>query len=289
MRFRKSSIGCQSTSIYTPESSLRSGKFSLLGIICNEFLDNRWLMIQIFRRDFIAKYKQSFTGVVWTVIIPVFSISAFVMLHNSGVLRSGSMTVPYPVFAVFGMALWQIFAVGLLSASSSLIDAGAMVVKINFSKKSLVAASFGHALVTFVVYAFVAAAISLYFGFIPSLWLIFLPLLVLPLLLLTMGLGLLFALLNGIARDFGMILSMGLSVMMFITPVFFVNPGTGPISLINRFNPLNYLIVIPREIVLYGASVNWTGYLFSTCFAIAVFFLGVIVFHYSETRIAERI
>ena len=50
---------------YEPDNSLKKGYFSIFSEIFNEIKDNRWLTWQLFKRDFLALYKQSFFGVFW--------------------------------------------------------------------------------------------------------------------------------------------------------------------------------------------------------------------------------
>ena len=132
---------------YEPDNSLKKGYLSIFGEIFHELKNNRWLTFQLFKRDFFAMYKQSFIGILWAVIIPIISVGTFIILNRSGVFTIGDIDVPYPIFAILGMAFWQLFSTGLIASSSSLVKAGQMIAKINFSKKSLVLASLGQSIV----------------------------------------------------------------------------------------------------------------------------------------------
>ena len=119
---------------YEPDNSLKKGYFQLFTEIIFEIKSNRWLTYQMFRRSFMAMYKQSFLGILWMIILPIVNVGVFVVLDNSGIFNIGDVKVPYPIYAITGMAFWQIFAVGVGACSSSLITAGDMVTKIHFSK-----------------------------------------------------------------------------------------------------------------------------------------------------------
>ena len=136
---------------YEPDNSLKKGYFYIFSEICSEIKKNRWLTYQLFKRDFFAIYKQSFIGVFWAFIIPLVSIGTFIILNRSGVFNFGEIDVPYPIFAILGMSFWQLFATGLVAASNSLVKAGPMIIKINFSKKALVFASVGQSIVPFLI------------------------------------------------------------------------------------------------------------------------------------------
>jgi len=146
---RKKLSGVQMTEIittYEPDNSLKKGYLSIFSEIFNEIKKNRWLTYQLFKRDFFAIYKQSFIGILWALIIPLVSVGTFIILYRSGIFTIGDINVPYPIYAILGMAFWQLFSTGLVAASNSLVKAGSMIVKINFSKKALVIASTGQSL-----------------------------------------------------------------------------------------------------------------------------------------------
>ena len=97
------------TRTYEPDNSIKKGYVSIFGEIFREFSVNQWLILQLFKRDFAAMYKQSAIGFLWALIIPMVSVSAFIVLSRSGIFNMGDVTVPYPIFAVLGVAYWQLF------------------------------------------------------------------------------------------------------------------------------------------------------------------------------------
>jgi lipopolysaccharide transport system permease protein len=61
------------------------------------------------------------------------SLGTFIVLNQSGIFNIGDIDVPYPIYALLGMAFWQLFATGLVAGSNSLVSAGALITKINIS------------------------------------------------------------------------------------------------------------------------------------------------------------
>lgn len=278
-----------SVTTYEPDNLLKRGFVSMVNVIRVEMMNNRWLILQLFKRDLLSTYKQSFIGAFWVLLLPLFSVLTFIALNRSGIFAVGRMNVPYPLFAVQGLAFWQTFSTGLLAASFSLVKAGSMVVKINFSKKSLVIASAGQSLIPFAVLTVLSLGLCLLYHHPPRFWILALPILILPLLLLMLGLGLIFALLNGIMRDIGNVLSVLMTFLLFLTPILYPLPARGGIARITRFNPLHYLVSLPRDLILVGRSALWAGYGWSALFSLVLFFLCLIVFHLAEARVAERV
>jgi len=274
---------------YEPDNSLRKGYRSIFCEISNELKKNRWLIFQLFKRDFFTIYKQSFIGVLWAVVIPIVSVGTFIVLNQSGVFAIGDIDVPYPIYAVLGMAFWQLFSTGLIASSNSLVSAGSMITKINFSKKSLVIASNGQAIVSFLIQIFLIGILFVYYGIKPNIAILLIPITMIPIILLTLGLGFILSLLNGIVRDIGNILAVLMTFLMFLTPVLYAKPTTGILATITNLNPLYYLVSVPRELILKGTISEWKGFLIASITSFIIFIICLIVFHLTETRVAERI
>ena len=274
---------------YESDNSLKKGYLSIFSEIFIEIKKNRWLTYQLFKRDFFAIYKQSFIGVFWAFIIPLVSVGTFIILNRSGVFNFGEIDVPYPIFAILGMSFWQLFATGLVAASNSLVKAGPMIIKINFSKKALVFASVGQSIIPFLIQFILVVVLFFVYKITPSIAILLFPLLVIPIMFFTLGLGFILSLLNGVMRDIGNALAFLITFLMFLTPVLYAKPEIGILQTITKINPLYYLVSTPRELILMGTFSEWRGFLITSIISIIIFILCLIVFHLTETRVAERI
>jgi lipopolysaccharide transport system permease protein len=275
--------------IYRPDNVLQQGYLRSWMDIFGEIVRNRWLTFQLFKRDLLATYKQSFAGLFWALILPLLSVGTFILLNRSGIFTIGDINTPYSIYAILGMALWQLFSTGLLAGSGSLVKAGSMLVRINLSKKSLVIASLGQSLVSFLIQILLVAGLFIYHGFAPTPYIALLPVMVLPLIFLTTGLGLILSVLNGIMRDIGNVLSVLITFLMFLTPVLYAKPVSGIMATITRYNILYYLVAVPRDLILTGGSRELTGYFISALLAVFLMLICLFAFHLAETRITERI
>lgn len=274
---------------YEPDNSLRKGYFQLVGEIVLEFKSNRWLTYQLFRRSFFSMYKQSFIGALWIIILPIVQVGIFALLNNSGIFSFGDITVPYPIYAICGMSFWQIFATGLNSCGSSLTSAGEMITRINFSKKSLVIAPMGKTVVSFAVQLFLVGALFIFYRITPSINSLLIPIVVVPILLFTVGCGFIVAILNAIVRDTGNLLTLGITFLMYLTPVLYAKPTFGILAYATKFNPMYYLVSAGRDLMVSGRITEMHGFLWSALISVIIFCAALIVFHLTETRIAERI
>jgi lipopolysaccharide transport system permease protein len=277
------------TTTYEPDNSIKKGYISLWGEIYRELRHNKWLIYQLFKRDFFAIYKQSLIGAFWAFIVPIISVGTFIILNRSGIFDFGEVAVPYPIYAILGMAFWQLFSTGLISTSNSLVKAGSMLVKINFSKKSLVISSAAQSIIPFIVQIALVVVLFFVYNVSPSIKILLIPLFMIPIILFTLGFGFIFSLFNSVIRDVSNALSVFMTFLMFLTPVLYAKPKIGILVPITKFNPLYYLISMPRETILKGTISEWKGYLISVGIASFIFIVGLIIFHLTETRVTERI
>lgn len=288
--------------LYRPDNALRRGYLSLVSDVARELVDTRWLTFQLFKRDLFAFYKQSVIGAVWILLLPLITVGTFILLRGSGVVATGEIAVPYPIYAVLGVAFWQLFAQGLISGANSLVMGGDMITRINFSKKALVIASTGRTVVSFAVLVLLVVILFVVYRFMgfaytPPLGVLLVPFAIIPLYLLTVGLSFYFALINAVMRDVGTVLSMLVPFLMLLTPVLYERPVVGPestdmtriLATVTDYNPIYYLVVGPRELVLTGTITDLRPFLITCGLSVAVFFFSLLGFHVTETRIAERI
>jgi len=267
-----------------------SGPFRHVILMFRELISARELTWRLFLRDFSARYRQSVLGVVWAVLMPLATVGIFVALNRSGVLEIGEVPIPYPAYALLGLTIWNLFSVGITAASNSIISAGSMVVKINFPKISLVISATGQAIVGLLIMIVLLTIIFFCYGIIPSVPGIFLAFLALvPLYLLTLGLGFVLSLAAGVLRDIPNIMGIATYALMLLTPVLYPTPPATAFEGINLWNPLNYLVNGARDLVIHGTINTPFGYLYSAIFAVIVFLFGWRVFYFAQTKIAERV
>lgn len=279
----------EKVTIYFPDKSIKQGYPSLFKEMVSDVINSKWLTWQLFKRNFNALYRQSLLGITWALIVPLVTVGVFIFLNASGIFNMGFITIPYPLFAVAGIALWQLFSVGLTSSANSLVGAGSMITKINFVREPLVISAVIQGIIPSLIQIGVLFVLFAWYQIIPPLTALLVPLATIPLLVLTLGLGFIFSLINAVLRDVGNVVSMIIMFSLFLTPVLYAKPASGIAAVASQYNPLYYLVSVPRDLLVFGGTVEWQGYMYSTLFAFVVFLICWTAFHLTTTRIAERI
>ena len=278
---------------YTPEGPSvegAGGLFLTTRLMWRELVGAWELIWRLFVRDFSARYRQSALGVVWAVVTPLVTVGMFVGMNRSGILTIGDVGMPYPLYALIGLTVWNLFSAGLTASSNSLINAGPLVVKINFPKVALPLAATGQSLVELLIRIVLIALAFLWFGVAPS-WrgLVAGLICLIPIYLITAGMGFVLSLAAGVLRDISNVLSMTLMMAMLLTPVVYPITGTSLLARMNVWNPFNYLVNVPRDFIVNGHTEFLNEFVLSTVLSMAVFYAGWKLFYLAQTKIAERI
>jgi len=247
------------------------------------------LIWRLFVRDFSAKFRQSLLGLLWVFILPVVSVSFFILLNKAGVLNIGQTDIPYILFALTGITIWQLFSSILINASNSLVNAGGMITKINFPKATLVFAAAGPAIVEFLIRLVMLFGLMVYFQKMPAVTILFVPLIMICLILLALAFGFMLAILTGLIRDIPNVLNLVMTFLMFLTPVLYPKTNAGIFESMNRYNPLSYYVNSIRDFFYLGIYQNLLGLYVVLGGSVLLFFISWRIFILVEPRIAERV
>lgn len=258
-------------------------------MIAMDLWRSRELIYQLIIRDISVRYKQSFLGYLWALLFPIATVAIFTFLVSFKVLPIGDTVLPYPLFALWSISVWQLFASTLSSSTSSLVGAGTLITKINFPKETLVISSVGQSLFDFMVRLIPIAMLCIWYGYLPPIESLFIPLLLFPLLLLATGLGFFLSLLNLVMRDIGNATGIILTFAMFATPVLYPAPVSAPFYLVNILNPVSPILIATQDILMFGELHHQDLLMVSCLFSLLVFLIGIRLFNLTIPRAIERV
>ncbi len=255
-------------------------------------ISDRWwtkfdLLRTLVRRDLEARYKGSVLGNLWSIVNPlsqlliytyVFSVVLKVKLSLKGLPANENVSFGLWLFA--GLLPWIAFSSGLTQSAGSVIGQPNLVKKVVFPLSLLplvpifsafVESSFGLIMLIFFV-ALSSGTLHTTLALLPLVWL--------PQLLLTAGLGYLAAGLTVFLRDIPQTLNVILNIWFYVTPI--VYPITSiPESWRNWvlwLNPLAAIVEVYREFVLTGEVKHWGELGIAFSISVVVFFVGISVY-----------
>lgn len=244
---------------------------------------------QLFVRDKRAMFRQSFLGILWAFIPPFFTAAAWVFLNATGAVNIAGTGVPYPIYVFCGTILFQTFLESL-NAPAQAVNAGkGMLAKLNFPREALLLNAFYSLLfnLAFKLIALVIIALAMRFSFGWSLLLF--PVGVMGAILLGFSFGVFLIPFQMLYTDFGRMIAIGGQVLLYLTPVVYPMPSGGILKIINRLNPITYVIEVPRA-WFTGQEVLYPGsFMAVMAVSLLVLFLGWVLYRITMPIIIERV
>ena len=178
----------------------------------------RELLYFLVWRDIKVRYKQTALGASWAIIQPFFTMVVFSIFfgHLAKVPSDGS---PYPLFSFAALVPWTFFANGLSQSSNSLVGSGTLITKVYFPRLIIPLGSVFSGVIDFVLAFVVLLGMMVYYGLIPTVNILWLPLFLLLALTISLGVGLWLSALNVEYRDVRYIVPFVTQFWMLATPI----------------------------------------------------------------------
>jgi lipopolysaccharide transport system permease protein len=251
------------------------------------------LVVSLARRELAARYKGSVLGIVWAVLTPVVMIAIFTFIF-AGLFRarfgaSGSGW-DYALYLFCGLLPWTAFQESLQLSSTTIVAHANLVKRVVFPLETLPVAQSLAALGNQMFGTIALLAGTLLIRHELHATMLWLPVLVLPQLLATLGAAWLLASLGVFLRDIVQGITLLLMAWMYLTPIIYpesiVPERFKPFINLNPFTPL---VRSYRRIMLEGAAPDWSGLAYFTLFAIIIFIFGYWWFARTRKNFADVI
>lgn len=262
------------------------GKFSL-GL--KELWKYRELFYFFTWRDVKVKYKQAALGILWAILQPLIMMIMFTLIFSKA-LKVSSDGIPYPVFALSGLLIWNIFSNGLINSANSMVTNANIIKKIYFPRLIIPMSAILTALVDFFFALIIYVAVLIYYHQSISILklLLYLPLSILITIVTTFGIGTFLAALNVKFRDFQYLLPFMIQFLLFANPVLYSSKAfTNPwINHIMKANPIASAIQLCRSIFT-GQQIDWQSVGLGSTVAVILLMVGIFTFRKTEAYFAD--
>jgi homopolymeric O-antigen transport system permease protein len=254
-----------------------------------ELWEYRELLYFLTWRQIKVRYKQTALGVAWAMIQPVFTMVIFSVVFG----RFGHMPsegVPYPIFAFCALLPWQLFSYALTESSNSLVADRNLITKVYFPRLIVPMAAICVGLADYVVAFVVLVALMLYYGVLPPLAVLTLPLWTLLASATALAAGVWLSALNVRYRDVRYTLPFLSQLWLFATPVAYplsiVPPQWRPLF---ALNPMVGVVEGFRWAMLGHGSASILPIAISVAVVIVVLTGGLYYFRRTELTFADMV
>ncbi len=192
--------------------------------IFSNIINYRDLIYILSWKEIIVRYKQSYLGLLWTILKPLGLMLIFTMV--SGFVGIDTGKIPYPVLTFVALVPWVFLQESLSAGANSIVSNSSLIKKIYFPREVLPIVAVMTRFVELVVNMFIASLLMWYYSIEISINALWVPLIVLYVFILSTCLSFVFSAVNVYYRDITHIIPIFLSLLMYGSPIMY------PLSLV---------------------------------------------------------
>lgn len=253
---------------------------------------NRQLLKSLIKREVVGRYRGSVMGMAWSFFNPLFMLTiytfVFSVVFKARWSTGSDSKVEFALVLFAGLLVFNFFAECIGRAPGLILANVNYVKKVVFPLEVLPWVSVGAALFHLLVSLGVWLLFYLLFFGMPHGTLMLFPFILLPLILMIMGLSWFLASVGVFLRDVGQIIGMVITVLMFLTPIFY------PLSAIPQkyhpiiyLNPLTIVVELARGAMIWGQVPHIGLYIGYLCVSLLVAIAGFAWFQKTRKGFAD--
>lgn len=252
---------------------------------------NKSLIYKMSKREVIGRYKGSVMGLLWSFFNPILMLIIYTFVFSvifkarwPGVTNN----LEFAGILFAGLIVYSLFSECVSRAPSLILSNVNYVKKVVFPLDILPWITLGASLFHAFISIFVLLGFMLVLNGSVHWTIIFFPLILTPLLLLTMGISWALASLGTYIRDIGQGIGIVVMAMMFLSPIFYpASAFPESYRIFFYLNPLTFIIEQSRDVLLWGVMPNWGGLAIYLFFSIVVAWLGFAWFQKTRRGFAD--
>ncbi len=253
----------------------------------------RFFIVSSIKTELRSKFVRSSLGGLWMILNPLSQVLIFAFVLSavlSAKLPGITNQYAYAIYLMAGTLGWSLFAEIVNRCLTLFIDNGNILKKLVFPRIALPLIVTGSAVVN---NALLFVAILLIFGVLghlPSMALIWLPVLMIINIALALGLGLGLGVLNVFMRDIGQIVPVIMQFLYWFTPIVYmanIIPEQYREWLV--FNPMIPIINGYQNILLYNKEPEWTGMGVITLIALSLLAFSLVLFRKASPEMVDQL
>lgn len=276
---------------YHTHISAKRGWFDLN---LKEVWQYRDLILLFTKRNFVVTYKQTILGPAWIFLNPLISSLMYAFVFG-GIAGIGTDGVPQMLFYMCSNAIWAFFSSSLTRNANTFTANAGVFGKVYFPRLSMPISNVLSSVVQFGVQMILVLLFLVYYliqGQVSPNWAMWLliPVVLLHLGLLALGCGIIISSLTTKYRDLAILVSFGVSLWMYATPIVYpISELGGWMKTVVQINPVTAPVELFRLAVLGQGSVNWLYYGISWVLTLVVVVLGVMIFNRVEKTFMDTV
>jgi lipopolysaccharide transport system permease protein len=272
--------------IYTPQKNISIT--SLFFEIFNGLKKGNQLAYRFFIRDLKASYEKSILGYFWIFIPPLVTSVIWILLNANNIIQVNDVPMRYSAYCLTGSMIWGIFAESVLKPLQRYKSSMGIMVKLNFPREAVVLASV-YDLVWGILIRLVILVPLLYFlGYNPGIHTFYAFLSMVIVSFIGLSIGLVITPLGLLFNDVSRIITMGLPLLMYLSPVLYPISGRVFFARFMNFNPIASWLEFTRSFLGSYHYTNSFNLVFWIFLGLIMFLLSMVLLKITLPIIVER-
>ncbi len=274
------------TTVIKPQSSI-------FHLDIKEIIKYRDLLLLFVKRDIVTMYKQTILGPLWFIIQPIMTTGMFTFVFGN-LANISTDGVPHLPFYLLGITIWNYFSDCLTKTSNVFVANQGIFGKVYFPRVimpgSIVVSNLGKFFIQFTLFLCVFGYYVSQGEIAPNINVLLLPFVVIVMALTSLGFGMFFSSLTTKYRDLQFLLTFGVQLWMYATPVIYpLSAIPNKYQALLQYNPIAPLIESMRFAFLGKGSLSFYSLGYSFLFSLSIFIFGLLVFNKVEKSFMDTV
>jgi len=267
---------------------------SIFQIDIKAIWEYRDLLAMFVKRDIVVVYKQTILGPLWFFIQPIMTTLIYIIVFGR-IARISTDGVPMILFYLSGIIMWNYFSECFNITAKTFTENAGIFGKVYFPRLIMPLSKVISGLIKFGIQFGLFLLVYFYFLFHtesihPNISLLLVPYLIVIMALLGLGFGIIFTSLTTKYRDLNFLISFGVQLLMYATPVIYpVSAIPEKYKLYILANPMTPIIEAFKHAFLGTGYLNAGGLLYATAFTLVTLLIGVIIFNKTEQNFIDTV
>jgi lipopolysaccharide transport system permease protein len=266
----------------------------LLDINFRDLWRYRDLLRMFVKRDIVTVYKQTVLGPIWFIVQPILTTAIYILVFGN-IANISTDGLPQVLFYLSGIVIWNYFSESFNTTSKTFTENAGIFGKVYFPRLIMPLAKITSGLIKFgIQFAFFLVIFSWFLiagsSISPNIYMLLIPVYVLLMAGLGLGFGIIFTSLTSKYRDLTFLISFGVQLLMYATPVIY------PVSTIPdqyrpliMANPMTPIVEGFRYAILGTGTFDWWHLAYSGGFMLTTLFIGIVIFNKVEKTFMDTV
>lgn len=271
----------------SPAPLVLTGEATPVRQLVRDLVRTRDLLPMLARQHFRGQFRAARLGLAWSALQPLIRGAVLAVVFTLFVPIETDE--PYPAFVLAGSASWAFLSGGVQSGTTGIVSSAGLAGRVYFPRVLLAAMPAAAALPSYLITLAIVIPLGVVFGATFSWTVLLLPLAIALGFALVATMSMCLSLLYVYFRDVGQLVSTGIGVLFYATPIIYPLEQTGTLGRIVEINPFTGAVGVVRWTLFGGSEQLGLSLVWTVVWTVALGVVGTIAFSRHDRICMDRL